>query len=237
MTRRFTSILAAFALLACLAIPLGLQADEAQYVFNTDAGIAALGIDKPNVGAGTSLSTTTPYTVGQISMSVTHGSTDTRVWNSSGTLDLRIYKSGGSLTFAAASGYNITGVTITGSKTGNFSVNVGTYSSGSWSNGTTGASSVTFTATNTGQINTITVTYSASGGPSLEDSDLALVDAPVELEFDLYDNANAQTISYTTSSTGEVTVSQSEYITTTVNANNTITVNCWFLWSLLLHSL
>ncbi len=223
MKRRFTILTAAFALLAFLAIPMGMRADEAQYVFNTDAGIAALGIEKPSAGAGTSLSTD-PYTVGQISMSVTHGSTDTRVWNSSGTLDLRIYKSGGTLTFAAASGYNITGVTIAGSAVGNFSVNVGTYSSGTWSNGTTGASSVTFTATNTGKINTITVTYSSSSAPSLQDSDLALVDAPVELEFDLYDNANAQTISYTTSSTGEVTVSQSDYITATVNANNTITV-------------
>ena len=223
MKRKFTILTAALALLAFLAIPMGMWADEAQYVFNTDAGIAALGISKPSTGAGTSLSTTTPYTVGQISMSVTHGSTDTRVWNSNGTLDLRIYKSGGSLTFAAASGYNITGITIAGSAVGNFSVNSGTYSSGSWSNGTTGASSVTFTATNTGKINTITVTYSASGS-TLQASDLALVDAPVELEFDLYDNANAQTISYTTSSTGAVTVNQSNYITATVNANNTITV-------------
>ena len=223
MKRSFTILTAALALLACLAIPVVMWADEAQYVFNTDAGIAALGISKPSSGAGTSLSTTTPYTVGQISMSVTHGSTDTRVWNSSGTLDLRIYKSGGTLTFAAVSGYNITGITIAGSAVGNFTVNSGTYSSGSWSNGTTGASSVTFTATNTGKINTITVIYSASGS-SLQESNLTLVDAPVELEFDLYDNANAQTISYTTSSTGAVTVSQSNYITTTVNANNTITV-------------
>jgi hypothetical protein len=68
------------------------------------------------------------------------------------------------------------------------------------------------------------VTGTPSGGQQLTPSDLALVDAPVELEFDLYDNANAQTISYTTSSTGAVTVSQSNYITATVNANNTITV-------------
>ena len=46
----------------------------------------------------------------------------------------------------------------------------------------------------------------------------------MELEFDLYDNDDPQTISYTTSSTGAVTVSQSNYITATVNANNTITV-------------
>ena len=68
------------------------------------------------------------------------------------------------------------------------------------------------------------VTGTPAGGQQLTPSDLALVNAPVELEFDLYDNANAQTISYTTSSTGAVTVSQSNYITATVNANNTITV-------------
>ena len=68
------------------------------------------------------------------------------------------------------------------------------------------------------------ITGTPAGGQQLTTSDLALVNAPVELEFDLYDNANAQTISYTTSSTGVVTVSQSNYITATVNANNTITV-------------
>ena len=73
-------------------------------------------------------------------------------------------------------------------------------------------------------LDNIVITNTTSGSSSLDDSDLALVDAPVELEFDLYDNANAQTISYTTSSTGAVTVSQSNYITATVNANNTITV-------------
>jgi len=61
---------------------------------------------------------------------------------------------------------------------------------------------------------------------SLLDSDLALTGAPVELSFDLYNNASAQTVSFTTSSTGAITVSQSDYITTTVNANNkTITVS------------
>ena len=61
--------------------------------------------------------------------------------------------------------------------------------------------------------------------PSLEDNDLALTDAPVALSFDLYNNSAAQTISYTTSSTGAVTVSASDYVTTTVDATNkTITV-------------
>ena len=61
--------------------------------------------------------------------------------------------------------------------------------------------------------------------PSLDPSDLALTDSPVALSFDLYDNSDAQTINYTTSSTGAITVSASDYVTTSVNATNkTITV-------------
>ena len=67
--------------------------------------------------------------------------------------------------------------------------------------------------------------YANSGStPSLEESDLALTGAPVELSFDLYNNSAAQTVSYTTSSTGAVTVSGGEgYVTTSVSGN-TITV-------------
>ena len=54
------------------------------------------------------------------------------------------------------------------------------------------------------------------GGTSLTESDLALTNAPVALNFDLYNNAEPQTISFTSSSTGTVTVSESEYITTVV---------------------
>ena len=61
--------------------------------------------------------------------------------------------------------------------------------------------------------------------PSLEDNDLSLTGAPIALTFDLYNNSNAQTISYTTSSTGAVTVSASDYVTTEVNeTDKTITV-------------
>lgn len=58
---------------------------------------------------------------------------------------------------------------------------------------------------------------------NLTNSDLALADAPVELSFDLFNNSSAQVVAFTTSSTGAVTVSESEYIDCVVNAN-TITV-------------
>ena len=65
-----------------------------------------------------------------------------------------------------------------------------------------------------------------TGITSLVESDLSLINAPITLNFDLYDNNSAQTISYTTSSTGDVTVSGGEgFVTISVNQNDkTITV-------------
>ena len=59
---------------------------------------------------------------------------------------------------------------------------------------------------------------------SLQDSDLALTGAPVALNFDLYNNSSAQTVNFTTSSTGAVTVSGGESYVTTSVSGNTITV-------------
>ena len=68
-------------------------------------------------------------------------------------------------------------------------------------------------------VKSVAVTY--AGG--LTESDLALNKSA--LSFDLYNNKEAQTISYTTSGTGEVTVSESEYVQAVVNANaKTITI-------------
>lgn len=74
-------------------------------------------------------------------------------------------------------------------------------------------------------VKSIAVTYSNGGGAQLETSDLALTDAPIALDFDLYNNSSAQVINYTTSSTGAVTVSDNDYVTTAVDQKNqTITV-------------
>lgn len=82
------------------------------------------------------------------------------------------------------------------------------------------------TTTNSIYLCSVAITYDAGGStPTLNSSDLALTGAPVELSFDLYNNKTAQTINYTTSSTGVVTVSASDYITTSVDEDNkTITV-------------
>lgn len=65
------------------------------------------------------------------------------------------------------------------------------------------------------------VFYKENGGSPLTQSDLDLTGAPITLSLDLYPNAAPQTISYTTSSTGAVTVSGGEgYVTTSVDATN-----------------
>lgn len=98
-------------------------------------------------------------------------------------------------------------------------------------NATTGAIVISFT-NNTGDgtghgtfyVDNVQLTEGASGS-SLANSDFALTGAPVSLNFDLYNNSSAQTVNFTTSSTGAVTVSESDYVTTIVDATNkTITV-------------
>lgn len=83
------------------------------------------------------------------------------------------------------------------------------------------------TSVNSIYLCSVAITCQVNGGdtPTLAESDFALANAPVALSFDLFDNSDAQVVSYTTSSTGAVTISESEYIETSVNAeNNTITV-------------
>lgn len=128
------------------------EESHAQFIFNTDEGLSALGITKPALGGSTDL--VGPYALDGVTLSVTHASTKTRVYNSSGTLELRVYKNGGSLSFAVENGKKIISIAITG--TAPFSANVGTFSNGNW---TGNAQSVTLSATNTAKINTITVTY------------------------------------------------------------------------------
>lgn len=76
------------------------------------------------------------------------------------------------------------------------------------------------------QLDDVILNYEPTGSSDLTASDLALTNASVALNFDLYNNSSDQTISYTTSSTGAVTVSGGDgYVTTSVDAiNKTITV-------------
>lgn len=123
------------------------------FIFNTDEGLSGLGIAKPEASAGTPLSGN--YTVAPVTMKSTGGTNPTRVWNSQGNTDLRVYKDGGSLTFSVPDA-KLTKITFTGDATSALTVEEGTYDDGVW---TGEASSVTFTATATCKISTVTVEY------------------------------------------------------------------------------
>lgn len=102
---------------------------------------------------------------------------------------------------------------------------VNTYENGTW---TGEATSVKFTiggTTGNRRLASIAVTYKAGDEPSLIESDFALADAPIALSFDLYNNKTAQTFNYTTSGTGVVTVAESDFVESSVDAvNKTITI-------------
>ena len=126
----------------------------ATYDFTTAEGLAAAGIEAPSTGAGTMLDAA--YRSGAITLTATNGSTATRIYNSKGNTDLRVYKSGGSITLASPTA--ISKIVMTGSSLGSFAANTGTYASGTW---TGDATSVTFTASATVNVYTITIYYAA----------------------------------------------------------------------------
>lgn len=139
----------------------------ATYIFNTEAGLNALNIEVPEISGSTYLGDNT-YTVGQVTLSSTDGGTGTRIYNSNGNLSLRTYKNGGSITLSVPEGCNIIGIEMTGSSLGSLSASGGSYNSttGTW-NGN--ATSVTFTASNSVTIFTITVTYITSQTTTTEE--------------------------------------------------------------------
>lgn len=139
----------------------------ATFIFNTDEGLEALGIDKPEASKYTYLDDSKVYTSkdnDEVMLSVTHGSgTHTGVYNSKGATDLRVYKNGGSITLSVPTGYALQSITFT--KDG------GTTFSDWTADGY--ATSQTFTATATRRIATITVTYAPATLTSVTLSDAA----------------------------------------------------------------
>ena len=143
-----------FMLLMAVCGAANVQAENVTFTFNTDEGLKTLGITKPKTGKGTNLNTKKPYKLGEVSMKVEKGtaSISPRVWNKKNTLDLRIYD-GSSLTFSVPEGYVITEVKMEGTKIDNLS----NLNNGSWKKGE--ENEISFTANDTQNINTITVTY------------------------------------------------------------------------------
>lgn len=124
------------------------QAENVTFTFNTDEGLAALNIVKPERGGKTELNA--EYKAGEVSMKAEKS----LIWNKKGKkdrLDLRVYKNG-SLTFSVPADYTITEVKMEGTKT----INLSNLTNGSWRGD---QKKISFSATGAQYINTIMVTY------------------------------------------------------------------------------
>ena len=124
------------------------QAENVTFTFNTDEGLKALNIAKPERGGKTELNA--EYKAGEVSMKAEKS----LIWNKKGKkdrLDLRVYKNG-SLTFSVPADYTITEVKMEGTKT----INLSNLTNGSWSGD---QKKISFSATGAQYINTIMVTY------------------------------------------------------------------------------
>lgn len=139
--------------------------------FTSADELTALGVVLPEAGKGTDISGMA-LVKDEVTMTATDGGTTTRVWNSNGNLDLRVYKEGGSLTLSVPEGNKITKVAFGGSDLLNFTSSVGTYASSEW-NGS--SQTVTFSASGTVKVKTISVTYVSGEGetPTIQPRNLA----------------------------------------------------------------
>ena len=136
-----------FAIATAAIFAMSLNATKVTFDFSSTAGLQALGIAAPAASAGTNLKDSTIVYQG-VTLTCTNGGTATRVWNSSGNYDLRVYANGGTLTFAAEE--NITAVEFSGS-----AVSFSEVTGKTW---TGEAKSVTFTATGTCKLTSLTLT-------------------------------------------------------------------------------
>lgn len=99
-----------------------------------------------------------------IVMTATNGKSNTTcLYGDKNDHNLRVYKDGGSITFTAPEGYNISEVTFN-NKSAAFNTTVGTYQNGTW---TGNEHAVTFTANKTVQLNNANIKLVAVANPTL----------------------------------------------------------------------
>lgn len=167
------------------------EGNTTTFVFNTTAGIEALGLELPSTGSGANVVRVVSDCI-VLEGNVAEGSTQPRVWNNNGTYNFRVNKKN-TITFSVSEG-TIKGISFEAGSNFNltYSDEDGTLTGTSWEGS---ASSVTFTNTdaNRTDINTITVSYVGGVAPiepiKLEMSDITCDDSE--------ENENSLTFSWT----------------------------------------
>lgn len=140
--------------------PLRVCADTVTFDFTTDEGLKALGIEKPKQGKAANLSDE-GYTLQDVTLTQKKNNAPmpTRIWNSKGSIDLRTYPNS-ELTLSVPVGKQITSISFDGNVKN--TCNIGELNGLSWTNNNSMINSVSFKASATNKINTITVNYSAT---------------------------------------------------------------------------
>ena len=140
--------------------PLRVCPDSVTFDFTTDGGLNALGIVKPKQGKATNL-LDKGYSLQDVTLTQkqNNASMPTRIWNSKVNIELRFYANS-ELTLSVPAGKQITSIVFTGNLKS--TCNSGELNCLSWTNNNSVISSVTFKASTTNNINTITVNYSAT---------------------------------------------------------------------------
>ena len=229
MKRNFTKILAAFALLVGLAIPMGVWGQT------RDTQTVSYGWETTDDAEPWTISDAIVATSGEGNTGTYAGKINTN--STTVQFNEKVYVTSFSYAFKRTSTNNNYSVYIETSTDGsNWSIKdtqaMNTFTNGSYRTVTkefdgTQELYVRFRCYNTTAIryvDDVTITYSTSAA-QLDPCDLTLTNASSSIVFDLYNNSDAYVINYTTSSTGEVTVENSDYITTEVDqVNKTITV-------------
>ena len=178
--------------------------------FTSAEWLKSVGITPPGKGAGTNITSKTILYEG-ITMTSTKGTENARIWNKDGNLDFRIYKDGGSVTFTASQGYNITKIVFTGT--------IGLKEIGREWEGS--ENSVTFTAASEkdNYIKTATITYISNGEIIKQPANLSFSPTQLNLE-----TGQTQVVEFTKATTADVTfTSSNESVATYDAATSTIT--------------
>ena len=182
----------------------------AQYTESTSGGAVTATLTQSNLELTGSYTTNTSKTIDGI----TYVYTDLMKSNT----NIQAKASTGTIMNTTAYPGDIISVAITHSGTARATTINGSADGTNWTQVATGNGSITADFSNKGykyfQITRgtnaaywtkIEITY-ATGGSSLDQSDLDITNTSTDLSFDLYNNSAAQTISYTTSSTGAITI-------------------------------